>query len=810
MPLYNSESEKIEIIYNTKDEELQNAYNADGEKIYEKTSVLLTGISSTYTGGIVPAGTTLHELNGVTVTAHYSDGTSQNILDYSMSGSLLSGTTNTITVEYKGFSSTFEVEVEGSVSGYQFYVPGIDNAPLETDISSIPSNASGWYAAYDSLMEQTNRSGNYSVTRNIDVEGSPRGVSTNGTDLRYYVFVPKTGSYEKTYFLQAGTHSSEKNALLSCLRICTILCTIDLTKSINETLKYVCQNVRFIVNPLANPSMGLTNENGVQTNRNYDGWWGRAVGNSESGDYPFSEPEMRFVRDIILYFGEDNIHAGLDMHNGAGSSEDYWVGYVYNLPQMEENVRKIVAKCVYDDINGSNTAYLPDNFTDDNGNLVTDMVGGEFTVSGVTYKTPHCKDTSTSGNVTNFMYRALNVPIHTCEVLKYEYLGLGPGDASVLNKSVKIYMNDILMDLISNYPRLSDSMDETKPFRIKWCGGNQEKYFSSRKTVDNITTTSPNCSYSFRSPKGIDNAYRNLAANRRNDFQSALATGEIAEMGGSTSNTEDAASYDKLLTPSDLQITGSNGTIGYYSLIPDSGSYAHTIILYGGNTTNYNSIINLSNGIIYKFLKILRDYSDKHSLLNSIRNSCRIIVIPPLACDGYTERMGALTAGDATNNLKEILNDIYGADLFVYFWTENDSGNGYVYTNTDSDGNYLERIAVADTSSSFGIALAEKINAMNANEVSSVRYELKGEIYGSSESVKSGILSMLKSTYHTNGARVMLSIDPAAYAMANERFMQSTGTETASTGVSRDSYERLNDEIARRVSLIANLIEVVI
>lgn len=810
MSLYNYKSEEIETIYDTNDEELKNAYNADGEKIYEKTTVSLTGISVAYTGGKVPSGTTLNELSGITVTAHYSDGTNQNVFDYSMSGSLLSGTINVITVEYEGFSTTFEVEVEEGVTGYQFYVPGVDNAPLETTISSIPSNASGWYAAYDSLMNQSNQSGNYSVTRNIDVEGSPRGVSTNGTDMRYYVFVPKSGSYEKTYFLQAGTHSTEKNALLSCLRICTILCTIDLTKSINPTMKYVCQNVRFIVNPLANPSMSLSNENGVQTNRNYDGWWGRAVGNSESGDYPFSEPEMRFVRDIILYFGEDNIHAGLDMHNGAGSSEDYWVGYVYNLSQMESNVRKIVAKCVYDDLNGSNTAYLPDDFTDDSGNLVTDMVGREFTVSGVTYKTPHCKDTSTAGNVTNFMYRALNVPIHTCEVLKYETLGLSPGDASVLNKSVKIYMNDVLMDLISDYPRLSDPMDETKPFRIKWCGGNQEKYFNSRVTVDSITSRSPYCSYSFRSSKGIDNAYHNLAANRRNDFQSALATGEISEMGGTTSNVEEPASYDKLLTPSDLQITGSDRTIGYYSLIPSSGTYNHTVILYGGTTTNYNSTIGLSNGIIYKFLKILRDYSETHSILNTIRNDCRIIVIPPLAYDGYTEQLGALSNNNATNNLKTILDDIGGADLFVCFWTPNDSGNGYKYTNTDSDGNYLERIAVADTGSSFGIALAEKIDMLNTNEFSSVRYELKGEIYGSSETIKSGILSMLKSTYHTNGARVMLSIDPKAYAMANDRFEQSTGTEGSSTGVSRDDYERLNDEIARRVSLLVNLIDVIL
>ena len=122
----------------------------------------------------------------------------------------------------------------------------------------------------------------------------------------------------------------------------------------------------------------------------------------------------------------------------------------------------------------------------------------------------------------------------------------------------------------------------------------------------------------------------------------------------------------------------------------------------------------------------------------------------------------------------------------------------------------MERIAVADTGSSFGIALTEKINGLNANEISSVRYELKGEIYGSSEKIKPGILSMLKSTYHTNGARVMLSIDPKAYAMANNRFEQSTGTEGSSTGVSRDAYERLNDEIARRVSLLVNLIEVVL
>ena len=40
MPLYNSESEKIEIIYDAESQELQSAYNADGEKIYGKTSVV--------------------------------------------------------------------------------------------------------------------------------------------------------------------------------------------------------------------------------------------------------------------------------------------------------------------------------------------------------------------------------------------------------------------------------------------------------------------------------------------------------------------------------------------------------------------------------------------------------------------------------------------------------------------------------------------------------------------------------------------------------------------------------------------------
>lgn len=72
--------------------------------------VTLTSISVTYSGGPVPAGTALDDLTGIVVTAQYSDGSTETVTGYTLSGTLAEGT-STITVSYGGKTDTFDVVV---------------------------------------------------------------------------------------------------------------------------------------------------------------------------------------------------------------------------------------------------------------------------------------------------------------------------------------------------------------------------------------------------------------------------------------------------------------------------------------------------------------------------------------------------------------------------------------------------------------------------------------------------------------------------------------------------------------------------
>ena len=70
--------------------------------------VTLTGISATYSGGDVAVGTAVSDLAGITVTAHYSDGTSKTVTGYTCSGTIAEGS-NTVTVSYQGKTAVFTV-----------------------------------------------------------------------------------------------------------------------------------------------------------------------------------------------------------------------------------------------------------------------------------------------------------------------------------------------------------------------------------------------------------------------------------------------------------------------------------------------------------------------------------------------------------------------------------------------------------------------------------------------------------------------------------------------------------------------------
>lgn len=87
-----------------------------GDTEPEKT---LTSISATYTGGDVAVGTAVADLTGIVVTAHYSDGSTETVTGYTLSGTIAEGS-NTITVSYGGMTTTFAVTGVAESSGNPF------------------------------------------------------------------------------------------------------------------------------------------------------------------------------------------------------------------------------------------------------------------------------------------------------------------------------------------------------------------------------------------------------------------------------------------------------------------------------------------------------------------------------------------------------------------------------------------------------------------------------------------------------------------------------------------------------------------
>jgi len=88
----------------------------------DEPEVTLTSISATYSGGDVTAGTAVSDLTGISVTAHYSDGTSEPVTGYTLSGTIAEGS-NTVTVTYEGKTATFTVVgVAESADGEKTYL----------------------------------------------------------------------------------------------------------------------------------------------------------------------------------------------------------------------------------------------------------------------------------------------------------------------------------------------------------------------------------------------------------------------------------------------------------------------------------------------------------------------------------------------------------------------------------------------------------------------------------------------------------------------------------------------------------------
>lgn len=98
--------------------------------------VTLARISVVYDGGDVAVGTALAELTGIVVTVHYSDGTSETVTGYTLSGEIAEGE-NTITVSYQDKTATFIVTGVAESGG--------DEPEVTTEVlSKFQWRESGW------------------------------------------------------------------------------------------------------------------------------------------------------------------------------------------------------------------------------------------------------------------------------------------------------------------------------------------------------------------------------------------------------------------------------------------------------------------------------------------------------------------------------------------------------------------------------------------------------------------------------------------------------------------------------------------
>lgn len=109
----------------------------------EQEEVTLSSISASYTGGEVAVGTALTDLTGITVTTHYSDGSTVNVTGYTLNGTIAEGE-NTITVSYGGLTTTFKVTGVAESSGGAY---GVDLTFEYPDYGKWSTNGN-WYLTH--------------------------------------------------------------------------------------------------------------------------------------------------------------------------------------------------------------------------------------------------------------------------------------------------------------------------------------------------------------------------------------------------------------------------------------------------------------------------------------------------------------------------------------------------------------------------------------------------------------------------------------------------------------------------------------
>lgn len=161
--------------------------------------VVLVGITAVYSGGNVPAGTSLDALTGITVTATYSDGSTANVTGYTLSGSIAEGS-NTITVSYSGKTTTIVVFGEAVVE------EGLPSAYQEVTFLRAENNAASYIDLGFAFDTKCRIVMNYHVVNN-GVTSYPFGASENSGKLRCMISSP----YSSKTYLYGSDGSANKS-----------------------------------------------------------------------------------------------------------------------------------------------------------------------------------------------------------------------------------------------------------------------------------------------------------------------------------------------------------------------------------------------------------------------------------------------------------------------------------------------------------------------------------------------------------------------------------------------------------------------
>lgn len=214
----------------------------------------ITGISATYSGGSVPAGTALDDLTGIVVTAQYSDGSTATVTGYTLSGEIAEGS-NTITVTYQDKTATFTVTGTAAAQVYTVTnnLTNVTNSNSQTEVTDGFYSATLTVADGNVLNSITITMGGVDITDSVYGDGSILISEVTG-DIVITAVAGKTilyqlsGTPKSVVGLSEDTGiafgASDANGYVKALTICIAYTGFDA----NETLMKMSSGSALIFN----------------------------------------------------------------------------------------------------------------------------------------------------------------------------------------------------------------------------------------------------------------------------------------------------------------------------------------------------------------------------------------------------------------------------------------------------------------------------------------------------------------------------------------------------------------------------------